>query len=183
LTVPSQVGVVRKHVEGALAAGGTAVVGGVDSVRPPYIWPVVIVVAAEDCDAVREETFGPTITVRTVADEDEAVRLANASRYGLGSSVYSRRRGLELARRLRAGATAVNGVITYATIPGLPFGGYGESGDGRVHGRIGLQAFAQPKAITHRRFNRPMELAAFARDPRHVDLLRRMVKLRYGRYS
>jgi len=182
MTMPGQVEIVRKHVDGALAAGGTALVGGASSVRDPFIEPVLIVDPPQDCDAVRDETFGPTITVQTVADEDEAIRLANDTRYGLGSSVFSRRRGMELARRIRAGATSINSVITFAGVPELPFGGRGDSGYGRIHGPVGLREFAQPKAITRRRFTSPVELATFARDPGKVDLIRRVVKLRYGRH-
>jgi aldehyde dehydrogenase (NAD+) len=184
MTMPSQVDVVARHVSGALDAGGTALVGGPSSVSAPYVSPVVIVDPPADADAVREETFGPTITVHTVADEDEAVRQANDSRYGLGSSVYSRsrRRGLDLARRLQAGMTSVNAVVAFAAVPALPFGGHGESGYGRIHGPHGLREFARPKAITRRRFTSPVELTTFARDPRKVDLLRRVAKLRYGRH-
>jgi acyl-CoA reductase-like NAD-dependent aldehyde dehydrogenase len=181
MTMPSQVDVVRRHVSGALRGGGTALVGGDSSVGERMVEPVVIVDPPADCDAVREETFGPTITVHTVADEDEAVRLANDTTYGLGSSVFSRRRGLAIARRLRAGMTSVNAVIAFAGVPGLPFGGQGDSGYGRIHGPVGLREFAQPKAITRRRFTSPVELTTFTRDPKKVDLIRRLVKLRYGR--
>ncbi|HEY0641337.1 MAG TPA: aldehyde dehydrogenase family protein [Pseudonocardiaceae bacterium] len=183
MTMPGQHDVVRRHVSGALAAGGTAAVGGPDSVGDRLIGPVVIVDPPQDCEAVREETFGPTITVQTVADEDEAVRLANDTTYGLGASVFSRRRGLELARRVRSGMTSVNAVIAFAGVPSLPFGGQGDSGYGRIHGPIGLREFARPKAITRRRFTSPVELTTFARDPRRVDLVRRLVRLRYGRHG
>ncbi|GAA3366630.1 aldehyde dehydrogenase family protein [Saccharopolyspora gregorii] len=66
MTVPAQVEIVRGHVADALAHGATARVGGAESVRPPYVDPVLLVDADEDSAAVREETFGPTVTVRTV---------------------------------------------------------------------------------------------------------------------
>ncbi|HET8640931.1 MAG TPA: aldehyde dehydrogenase family protein [Pseudonocardiaceae bacterium] len=182
MTMPGQADIVRRHVSDALAAGGTALVGGTDSIKERFVSPVVIVDAPESSAAVREETFGPTITVRTVADVDEAVRLANDTPYGLGSTVFSRRRGMEIARRIKAGMTSINAVIAFAGVPSLPFGGSGESGYGRIHGDHGLREFAQPKAITKRRFKSLIELTTFERNPKQVDLLRRVSALRYARY-
>src|SRR5262249_55160747 len=87
--------------------------------------------------AVTEETFGPTVTVARVADLGEGVKLANASRYGLGASVFAgnKKAGMAAARSLRSGMTAVNSVIAYASVPSLPFGGAGGSGAGRAPGR------------------------------------------------
>jgi acyl-CoA reductase-like NAD-dependent aldehyde dehydrogenase len=182
MTMPGQAAIVRRHVVDALSSGGTALVGGIDSVSEPFVEPVVIVDAAESSSAVCEETFGPTITVRTVEDVDEAIRLANDSPYGLGSAVFSRRAGMNIARRVKAGMTSINSVLAFAGVPSLPFGGSGESGYGRIHGPIGLREFAQPKAITKRRFTSPIELATFNRDSKGVDLLRRVVKFRYARH-
>jgi len=182
MTMPGQAAVVRRHVADALSTGGTALVGGVDSVSEPFTDPVVIVDAAESSSAVREETFGPTITVSTVEDIDEAIRLANDSSYGLGSAVFSRRAGMDIARRIKAGMTSINSVLAFVGVPSLPFGGSGESGYGRIHGPIGLREFAQPKAITKRRFTSPIELTTFNRNPKHVDLLRRVARFRYARH-
>jgi acyl-CoA reductase-like NAD-dependent aldehyde dehydrogenase len=182
MTMPGQAAIVRRHVADALSSGGTALVGGVDSVGEPFVEPVVIVDAAESSSAVCEETFGPTITVRTVEDVDEAIRLANDSPYGLGSAIFSKRAGMAIARRIKAGMASINSVIVFAGVPSLPFGGSGESGYGRVHGPIGLREFAQPKAITKRRFTSPMELSTFDRDPKHIDLLRRVARFRYARH-
>jgi aldehyde dehydrogenase (NAD+) len=181
ITLPSQVDVIRRHVDGALEAGAHAAVGGRDSVRPPYVEPIVLVDAPEDCEAVTEETFGPTVTISRVRDVDEAVRLANASRYGLGAAVFSRARGEELARRLRAGMVAVNSVVAFSAVPALPFGGVGDSGFGRIHGEDGLREFARPQAMTRRRFRSVLETMTFARGSRTVRLLVRMVRARYGR--
>ena len=182
MTMPGQADIVRRHVDDALSAGGTALVGDASSVGEPFVSPIVIVDAPESSVAVREETFGPTITVRTVDDVDEAVRLANDSRYGLGSTVFSKRRGMEIARRLEAGMTSINAVIAFAGVPSLPFGGSGESGYGRIHGDAGLREFAQPKAITRRRFTSLIELTTFDRSPKQVDVLRRVAAFRYARH-
>ncbi|WTW97353.1 aldehyde dehydrogenase family protein [Streptomycetaceae bacterium NBC_01309] len=183
MTMPGQIDVVRRHIEDAIAKGATAVVGGVDSVKPPFIDPVVLVDAPEDSAAVCEETFGPTITIRTVADADEAVRLANATDYGLSASVYagSARRGAEIARRLRTGMASVNAVIAFAGVPGLPFGGVGESGFGRTHGEDGLKEFARAQSVTRKRFSAPLDPTTFRRSPATMKVLDRYVTLRFGR--
>ena len=81
--------------------------------------------------------------------DDEAIEVANSTSFGLGSAVFSRDRGLEIARQLRAGMTSINGAITFATISSLPFGGgAGISGFGRKHGDEGLLEFARPHAIS-----------------------------------
>src|SRR5690606_13334995 len=101
ITMPGQIEVIRRHIADALARGGRAVLGGHDAVQPPYVYPTILVDVPEDSDAVCEETFGPTLTVHRVSDVEEALRLANASRYGLGGAVFGRRNALRLARRLR----------------------------------------------------------------------------------
>ena len=91
------------------------------------------------------------MTVTKVADLDEAVALANASRYGLGATVFVREqeaRRWTPARALRSGMTSINSVIAFASVPALPFGGIGDSGFGRIHGADGLREFARAKSIT-----------------------------------
>ena len=86
MTMPSQLEVVEQHIADAMASGGRAVVGGLGSIRKPYVGPVILADVPETSSAVTEETFGPTMTVKPVADLAEGVRLANASRYGLGAA-------------------------------------------------------------------------------------------------
>jgi len=183
ITMPAQLDVIRRHVDDAVARG-RAVLGGADSVRPPYVDPVIVADVPEDSPAVREETFGPTVTVDRVADVDEALRRANAGAYGLAGTVFSgnRRRALALARRMRTGMTAVNSVISFAGIPALPFGGVGGSGFGRIHGADGLREFARPKAVSRSRFPLPgMNLTSFARTPAQLERLVRLVTILHGR--
>lgn len=181
MTMPSQVDVVRSHIDDALEHGGKAVVGGADSVRAPYVDPVVLVDADEDSDAVREETFGPTVTVRAVDTVDDAVALANNTSYGLASTVFSRRRGLEIARRIKAGATSVNSVLGFAAVSALPFGGVGDSGFGRIHGAEGLREFVRPHSITRQRFAIPgMTLMSFRRRRSTMAMIKKIIKARHG---
>ena len=180
-TMPSQLEVIRRHVTDALDRGARAVVGGADSVRPPYADPVVLVDVPEDAAAVREETFGPTLTVTRVADVDEAVEKANATGYGLGAAVFSRSRGEETARRIRSGMASVNSVLSYAGMAELPFGGVGDSGFGRIHGEDGLREFARSKAISRQRFPGPIDVTRFDRHPWAIRTLTTILRLAYGR--
>ncbi len=181
ITMAGQVDVIRGHVADALASGGTALVGGPDSVRPPYVEAVVLTDVPDECSAVTEETFGPVLTVHRVADLDEAVDRLAAGRYGLGAAVFSRQRGEEIAARLRCGMVSVNGVVSFAAVPSLPFGGVGDSGFGRIHGEDGLREFARSKAVTRRRFAPPLAVLTFRRSSRTVGLLVRLVRVLHGR--
>ncbi|NNH69672.1 aldehyde dehydrogenase family protein [Nocardia uniformis] len=184
MTMPSQIDIVRRHIEDALKNGGKAVLGGVESIKGPFIEPVVIVDADESSEAVTEETFGPTVTIRTVEGIDEAVRLTNANKYGLGSAVYSRKHGLEIARRLKVGATSVNSVLGFAAISALPFGGVGDSGIGRIHGAPGMLEFSRPHSIAVQRFTIPgMALLSYSRTDSTMKLLRKLVPLLHGRHK
>ncbi|HWU05229.1 MAG TPA: aldehyde dehydrogenase family protein [Streptomyces sp.] len=180
LTLPSQLGVVERHVKQALADGGTAGLGGPDALRGRLLGPVVLSGVPEDSPAVTEETFGPVVVVNPVRDMDEAVERANASAYSLGAAVFTRSRaaGLAVAQRLGSGAVSVNSVLGFAAIPSLPFGGAGESGYGRIHGEEGLRAFAAPHSVTVRRFAPVVDLTSFStpreKVARAVELGRRL---------
>jgi acyl-CoA reductase-like NAD-dependent aldehyde dehydrogenase len=181
MTMPSQVDIVRRHVADAIAHGGSPLVGGLNSIRAPFIDPIVLVDTDESSAAVQEETFGPTLTVRTVRDVDEAVALANGTRYGLASTVFSKGRGVEIARRLRAGATSINAPLGFAAIPSLPFGGVGESGIGRIHGAEGLREFVRPHSIARQRYAIPgLAMLSFDRKPSVLRVMKKVVARRHG---
>ena len=90
---------------------------------------------------------------------------------------------MEIAERIRSGMTAVNGVITFAAIPSLPFGGVGDSGFGRIHGADGLREFSYPHAIARQRFKPMMNLTSFTRTAKQGRQLTRLVRLLHGRGS
>ncbi len=183
MTLPGQVEIVERHIADALARGGRAVVGGLASIRKPFIGPVILTDVPEESRAVAEETFGPTVTVARVADLDEGVRLANASRYGLGSAVFARNKkaAMAAARSLHSGMTAVNGVISFAGVPSLPFGGSGDSGFGRIHGADGLREFARPKSIARQRMKPMVNLTSFSRSDQDMRKLMTLATMLHGR--
>lgn len=179
MTLPAGADVVRRHVADAVARGGRAVVGGVPADGARVIGPAVLVDVPEDASAITEETFGPTLTVKRVADADEAVSLVNAGRYGLGAAVYGTSRAEEIAARLRCGMVSVNAVIGFAGVPGVPFGGVGESGFGRLHGADGLREFARVKSVTRQRVRPLLALTTFDRRPAAVRAVVALSRLRH----
>uniref|UniRef100_UPI003EBD2C40 aldehyde dehydrogenase family protein n=1 Tax=Amycolatopsis sacchari TaxID=115433 RepID=UPI003EBD2C40 len=179
ITMPAQLDLIRRHIADALARGGRALTGG--EVGERYVQPTVLVDVPEDSQAVTEETFGPTMTVAKVRTIDEAVEKANATRYGLGSTVFSKRNGTRIAARLKAGMTAVNAPFSFAGIGSLPFGGVGDSGFGRIHGPEGLREFARPKAVARQLFPSPVQLTTFARTEKTDRLVAKLVTVLHGR--
>lgn len=180
-TLPKQLDVIRGHIEDALASGGRALVGGTDAVGERFVQPTVLVDVPEDNAANTDETFGPTLTVKKVASMDEAVQLANATRYGLGSTVFSKANGKSIARQLRSGMTAVNDVISFAAIPSLPFGGVGDSGFGRIHGADGLKEFTYAHSIAARRMKPVLLLTTFNRTAKQDATFAQMILALHGR--
>jgi acyl-CoA reductase-like NAD-dependent aldehyde dehydrogenase len=187
MTMPSQLDVVRRHVDDAAKAGARTVTGGTDDDAWPgenYARPTVLLDVPETSAAVREETFGPTLTITRVRDAEEALEKANATTYGLAGAVFSRSkaRAMDLARRMRSGMTSVNSVLTFASVPALPFGGVGDSGFGRIHGEDGLKEFTRAKAITRQRVALPVNLMSFSRPATAADALARIMGLVHGRH-
>ncbi len=183
MTLPGQAEVIERHIADALARGGRPVVGGIASIRRPYVGPVVLADVPEESTAVTEETFGPTITVAKVASLAEAVDRANASRYGLGGTVFAgnKKAAMAAARALHSGMTAVNSVISFASVPALPFGGSGDSGFGRIHGADGLREFARPKSITRQWLKPPVNLTSFGRTDQDLKKIMNLVTVLHGR--
>ncbi len=179
-TMPKQLPIIKSHIEDAIAKGGTAILGGVDAVGDRYVQPTIITNVPEDSLAVTEETFGPTLVVNPVRDMDEAVELTNATKYGLAGAVFAKKRGLEIAERVRSGMTSVNSVISFAAIPGLPFGGVGDSGFGRIHGPDGLREFTYPKAITKQRMKPLLMLQSLSRDQTTENRFAQLLTVLHG---
>ncbi|NMO55994.1 aldehyde dehydrogenase family protein [Actinoplanes sp. TBRC 11911] len=181
ITMPKQLDIIREHIDDALAKGGRAVLGGASAVQPPYVAPTVLVDVPDHSLEIRDETFGPTVTITKVADADEAVRKANDTAYGLGGSVFGKRDAVRIARRLRSGMVAVNSTLTFVGVGNLPFGGTGDSGFGRIHGDDGLREFARAKSILVRRGPSAIPVQSYGRTPKHIAALIKTLRLLYGR--
>jgi acyl-CoA reductase-like NAD-dependent aldehyde dehydrogenase len=138
---------VEGFIEAGVAEGARAVVDGRGLERPGhFVGPTLFAGATNDMTIAREEIFGPVLTVIPVADDDEAVAMANASDYGLDGYVWSGddERARAIARRMRTGHVSVNGAPTNYE---APFGGFRRSGVGRDRGIFGVHAYTEVQAI------------------------------------
>lgn len=180
-TMPSQLKVIKSHIDDAVKRGGQFLLGDRNSVKAGYVEPVILADVPEDSTAVTEETFGPTLVINTVSNMDEAVALANATNYGLGAAVWSKRNGKRIAAHLECGMVSINSAFSFAAIGSLPFGGVKESGYGRIHGAEGLLEFTYPRSVVRPRFRIPLEFTTFERSERADRILVRLVRLMHRR--
>jgi aldehyde dehydrogenase (NAD+) len=141
---------VRDYIEKGEAEGAKLLTGGAE---PPegldrgyFVRPTVFSEVTPEMTIAREEIFGPVLVIQPYDDEDDAVRIANDSEYGLAGGVWSgdQERAISVAKRLRTGQIEINGG---AFNPLAPFGGYGQSGHGRENGRYGLEELLQVKSL------------------------------------
>ena len=141
---------VQSYLDLAIAEGGTFACGGgrpADRDRGYFIEPTVVAGLTNDARVAREEIFGPVLTVIAHDGDDDAVRIANDSPYGLSGSVFSADpdRAQAVASRLRVGTVNVNGGVWYSA--DVPFGGYKQSGVGREMGVAGFEEYLELKVI------------------------------------
>ncbi|MGV1049261.1 MAG: aldehyde dehydrogenase family protein [Solirubrobacterales bacterium] len=139
-------GYIRKgEEEGArLLTGGAEAPDGLD--RGYFVRPTVFSEVDPEMTIAQEEIFGPVLVIQAYEGEDDGVRIANDSPYGLAGGVWSadQERAISVARRIRSGQIEINGG---AFNPLAPFGGYGQSGHGRENGRYGLEELLQVKSL------------------------------------
>ena len=145
----AQRGKVVAQVEAAVGAGAELLTGGAETGHEHghFFGPAVLTGVAAETDLLREETFGPVAPIVPVKDLEEAIALANGSRFGLGANVYTRdlKSAVRCMRELRAGTVWINDPLTDNDAG--PFGGFKQSGLGRELGREGLEAFQETKHV------------------------------------
>jgi acyl-CoA reductase-like NAD-dependent aldehyde dehydrogenase len=146
-----QLKIVESHVEDAVARGARLLTGGsrIPELGRNFYAPTVLAGVTHEMRIMREETFGPVLPIMAFDSDDEALRLANDSEYGLAASVWTRdrARGERLARRIQAGTVMVNDVVSCFGISEAPHGGVKSSGVGRSHGRFGLEEMVRLKYL------------------------------------
>lgn len=142
MTSENQLDIVETHVREAVIKGATVLTGGKRGADESgaFFEPTVLTDVTHDMEVMSEETFGPVLPIMTFKTEDEAIRLANDSIYGLTASVWTKdvERGKAMAERIDAGTVMVNEVLYTHGIAQTPWGGVKQSGIGRTHGRAGL---------------------------------------------
>jgi len=181
MTFPPQIDKVERHVRDAVSRGARVLAGGKRRTDLPGLFfePTVLVDVTHDMDVMRDETFGPVIPIMRVRDEDEAVRLANDSRYGLDASVWTKdlARGARVARRVQSGAVCVNDVMVNFAVTEVPMGGWKESGLGHRHGPGGIRKFCAQQTVVIDRFGTKSEMNWWPMTAGKVKLFRRIVNL------
>jgi acyl-CoA reductase-like NAD-dependent aldehyde dehydrogenase len=180
MTMPGQVDIVEKLVKDAVQRGAKIELGG--KRRGQYFEPTVLTNVDHSMAIMKEETFGPVMSICRVSGEEEAIRMANDSEYGLSSSVFTRdaRRAARMARQIVAGSTCINDFGLAYIAQDLPFGGTRGSGFGRLNGRDGLRACTNQKAYLEDRIpiHAPKKLFPVAEGD--YELARSTIKLIYG---
>jgi acyl-CoA reductase-like NAD-dependent aldehyde dehydrogenase len=151
MATPAQRDIVTRHVDEAVAGGARVTTGGKPTGIGTFFQPTVLADVDQSMSCMQEETFGPTLPVVKVADEEEAIRLANDSRYGLSATVWTGdpARGERIARRLEAGAVNINDTMANGSQFNIPMPGWKESGIGSRHGGAeGILKYCRVQAIT-----------------------------------
>lgn len=183
MTMPHQVEIVDRLVQDALLKGAKALCGGHRELAPgaQFYPPTVLVDVNHSMAVMREETFGPVMSIMRVRDDDEAVRLANDSSFGLGSTVFSTNhaRAARIAGRISAGATCINDYGLAYMANDLPFGGVRQSGFGRLQGREGLRACTNMKAVMSDKLPLHLPAKIYPVKPGDYEMVKAAVELLY----
>ncbi len=147
---------VHSFVEGARSDGAEILTGGEQGETGAFYAPTVVAGVDSSGTIAQEEAFGPVVTVIPFADEKDAIRIANDVRYGLMASVWTGdpARGHRIASRIKSGTVGIN--MPYTAFPGIPFGGYKQSGFGRELGIDALELYLETKSVVVNTGSRPI---------------------------
>ncbi len=184
LTTLAQVEGVAAQVEDALAKGAQAYTGGyrLEEAGRHFYAPTILTGVTPDMLFCQEETFGPVLGVTIVDDEQAAVRINNATDFGLTASVWTRdhERGMRIARQLHVGHVSLNSHLVISGVAEVPWGGVKDSGYGRLHGEEGLLAMTRSHTIDFSRLPLQVEPFAYPYNGFKRDLIRRGISLLYA---
>lgn len=172
---------VKAQVDEAIAKGAKALTGGRANPNLPGLFyePTVLVNVNHDMSVARDETFGPIIPIIKVRDADEAIRMANDSRYGLDACVFTRDKQAadRMIDELRTGTVCINDGLVNYIIPDTPMGGVKDSGFGRRHGAEGILKYCQQKTVVVDRLGLKSDFPWFPARRKKTEQMRRLISL------
>jgi len=176
LSSERQLQIVEDHVNDAVANGAKVLTGGQrkPDTKGVFYEPTVLTDMNHSMRAICEETFGPTLPIMTFKTEEEAIKLANDSEFGLTASVWTKdiTKGKRVADKIEVGTVTVNEVLYTHGIAQTPWGGFKNSGYGRTHGKIGLLELVAPQHIHVNRFPSIPDVWWFGYDSKTVSLFK-----------
>jgi acyl-CoA reductase-like NAD-dependent aldehyde dehydrogenase len=186
MTMASQAEIVKEHLEDALAKGARVVATGKDNGlvgQGNWTAPMLVAEVTPDMKLYHEETFGPVRAIIAYNTIEEAINLANGTRYGLSASIYDKdhEEARRIGERIKTGSVNINDALLTYGVPGLPFGGVKESGLGYYHGKMGLQSFCDVKSYTECRLPTKTELHWYPIWHNSDRVFEDMMKFLYGR--
>ena len=175
LTFERQCTIVTDHLDDALAKGARVIMGGKRAGM--FIQPTVLVDVDHSMKIMMDETFGPTMPIMKVADDTQAIQLANHSEMGLSAYVWSRDLGHaeRVGRQLEVGVVNVNDTMSHYSVARLPFGGAKLSGNTRTHGRGEVTQYTREKAYSVSAPPNPLDPVIWIRKPGNYGLLKTMM--------
>ncbi|MBK8168949.1 MAG: aldehyde dehydrogenase family protein [Sandaracinaceae bacterium] len=183
MATKAQCDIVARHVDDAKAQGATVLTGG-EKVDRPGLWyaPTVLEGMPAGSTVMTEETFGPILPIVEVDSEEDAIKAANSTRYGLTASVWTKNlaQGERIARRLKAGVVTVNNHSFTGAIPSLPWTGVGESGYGITNSTHAMDLLTRPRAMLIDSSKAARELWWYPYTPALSIIAKSMIELRRG---
>jgi acyl-CoA reductase-like NAD-dependent aldehyde dehydrogenase len=181
MTSETQLEKIEAQVNDAVARGAKVLAGGR---RNPnfsglYYEPTVLVDVNHAMKIMNEETFGPIIPIMKAQDAEEALKLANDSRYGLGASVFSGNKmtGWKMAEEMQSGSVCINDSLVNYIIPDAPMGGMKESGFGTRHGPEGIRKYCRQKTIVSDRLGLKAEFPWYPASEKKARQIRHLLSL------
>ncbi|MDX8290857.1 aldehyde dehydrogenase family protein [Metabacillus indicus] len=186
MTHPSQLSVIKDHVEDAVEGGARLIAGALpenwEMSEGLFIKPMVFADVKQHMKIMQEETFGPVAAVMPFQSEEEAIALANDSVYGLNASVWSKdlKKAKRVTSRLETGNAVINDVMMSIANQHLPFGGVKQSGIGKYHGKDGIRRFCHEKSVMVDRGRKKTEMQWYPYKNKYTKV-KSLLKMLYGR--